>query len=74
MRLKVYLEEHGISGAAFARMIGTHQVNVHRYMHGQRFPSPQIIAKIDRATKGKVTVRDWYEQAQEGLCKKESAA
>lgn len=72
MRLKQYLDNNGISGAEFARMIGTSQVTVHRYTKGLRFPYPETIAKIHKATKGKVTVRDWYEQAQENLKKKDA--
>ena len=74
MRLEQYLRDNAISGAAFARMIGTSQVSVHRYVNGHRFPSPKTIAKIFEATKGKVTVRDWYEQAQEASQKKDAAA
>lgn len=74
MRLKQYLDANGISQAAFARMIGTSQVTVSRYIKGQRFPHPTTIAKIFKATKGKVSVRDWYEQAQEVLKKEGNAA
>lgn len=73
MRLEKYLHDNEISGAAFARIIGTSQVTVHRYIKGHRFPSPKTIAKISAATKGKVSVRDWYEQAAE-LIREESAA
>ena len=73
MRLDQYLHENRISGAAFARLIGTSQVTVSRYVRGDRFPQPLTIAKIAKATKGKVSVRDWYEQAAERLRTEEAA-
>lgn len=72
MRLEQYLTDNGISAAAFARMLGTSQVTIYRYKRGLRFPYPETIAKIHKATKGKVTVRDWYEHAQENLKKKDA--
>lgn len=47
-----------MSHAAFAKKIGVEQATVSRYANGERFPSPEIILKIVKATKGKVTAAD----------------
>lgn len=47
-----------MSHAAFGKKIGVEQATVTRYVNGERFPSPEIILKIVKATKGKVTAAD----------------
>lgn len=47
-----------MSHAAFAEKIGATQATVSRYANGDRFPSPEMITKIVKVTKGKVTAAD----------------
>lgn len=74
MKLAAYLSKIGIKEPAFAVTIGVAQATVNRYVRGERFPSPEMIARIDAATNHKVTVADWYEQAAAARASKEHAA
>jgi transcriptional regulator with XRE-family HTH domain len=69
MKLSTFLETNGISEAAFARALGVSQVTVNRYCNDKRFPDPQMIERIFRATGEKVGVVDWYAQAGERRAK-----
>lgn len=59
MKLAKYLTDNGISQGDFAKTIGVTQVAVSRYANETRVPGLKLIFAIDKATKGKVTVKDW---------------
>lgn len=69
MKLAKYLTDNGISQGDFAKAIGVTQVAVSRYANETRVPGLKLIFAIDKATKGKVTVKDWPQDT-----KKERAA
>lgn len=74
MKLATYLSTMGIKETAFAASLGVGQATINRYVRDDRFPSPEMIARIDAATDHQVTVTDWYEQASEARAAKERAA
>lgn len=55
MNLRDYLASIGMSAEQFAALIGVEVQSVYRYMLGRRFPRPETMDKIERATGGKVT-------------------
>jgi len=59
MQLITYLEENKISQRSFAKMIGVQPLAVNRYIKGKRTPKPEILLRIEHATEGKVTIRDF---------------
>lgn len=65
MKLEAYLTKNKISQTEFAALIGVTQVTVNRYVKGERFPAPEMIERILKASNKKVAVADWYEQAAE---------
>lgn len=64
MKLKTYIESHGLSPARFAAMIGVSQPAVHRYVHNGRIPQRAVMLRISEVTGGKVTPNDFYEREQ----------
>lgn len=67
MTLKEFFKSQDtkLSHAAFGERIGVTQATINRYVRGDRFPSPEMIRKIQEATDGKVAVADWYEPAED---------
>ena len=59
MTLDCYLKKHGLTHTAFATRIGSTVQSVHRYVHGQRYPRPEIMRRIVEATDGAVTANDF---------------
>jgi transcriptional regulator with XRE-family HTH domain len=59
MQLATYLDENGISDAAFARSIGVERQAVGRYRSGERFPEKVILLRIFEVTGGQVTANDF---------------
>lgn len=74
MKLETYLSKQGISETAFAATVGVKQPTINRYVRDQRFPDPEMIERIAKATGGRVTVGDWYVQDAEHRAAKERAA
>jgi transcriptional regulator with XRE-family HTH domain len=64
MKLETYLSETGTSQTAFAARIGTTQAAVARYAGGKRFPRPEIVARIEAATDGKVSFNDFFPRSE----------
>jgi transcriptional regulator with XRE-family HTH domain len=64
MKLGTYLKTKSISHADFAFKIGTTQTSVTRYVNGQRRPSIEVIDAIDRETKGRVKMKDWFRELE----------
>lgn len=61
MTLRRYLSCNAITQADFACDLGVTQATISRYVRGERFPSPDTIKAIHRATDGNVSIADWYE-------------
>ena len=61
MTLNDYLFKRKITSEQFAKKINVSLSSVNKWrMKGFRIPRPAAIKKIDRATKGSVTLKDWY--------------
>ena len=58
MRLSEYLKSNGIPQIEFARKIRVTQAAVSRYADGLIFPSPDVLIRIEKATRGAVTAMD----------------
>jgi transcriptional regulator with XRE-family HTH domain len=79
MTLDEYLEKQApkLSHAEFGERIGVTQAAISRYLNGDRFPSPELIRKIQAATNDAVTANDLlagFEKAKSKRQAKESAA
>lgn len=63
MKLQAYLESKRLTVAEFARDAGfaSRQV-VHKYLTGERFPGPEALLRIRKATGGAVTADDFVDQ------------
>jgi DNA-binding transcriptional regulator YdaS (Cro superfamily) len=60
MTLIEYLADRQLTNSAFAHKIGVPASTVHRWIRGYRQPSIVYLLKIERATGGKVRVKDFY--------------
>lgn len=63
MKLDAWLIAQKLTSAEFARLsgIGDRQA-VHKYRHGERFPTPENLRVIREATGGEVTPDDFVDQ------------
>lgn len=63
MKLSEYLRNKGLSAAGFGRVagLGSRQL-VHKYLSGERFPTPENLRRIREATGGAVTADDFVDQ------------
>jgi len=59
MKLSTYLEQEGLSAAAFAARLGVPASTVTRIMRGERTPRLETARKIEAATGGAVTGSDF---------------
>lgn len=59
MKLQIYLEERGISQVFFAKKIGVNPTHLSRWIGGKATPRLNYILKIEEATDGLVTSKDW---------------
>lgn len=60
MKLETYLIAQQLSPAEFARQLGVgSRTTIHRYLSGERQPSPRILHRIEMVTQGKVTAEDF---------------
>ena len=74
MLLSEWLDRHGITNEDFAQAIGRHRTDVYRYKRGQHMPRAEIIAAIERETRGAVTATDLYEAVAQRSQLERSAA
>ncbi len=58
MDLKIYLKISGTTHKEFAKMIDVSEASISNYINWRRKPSSSVVARIEIATKGKVTVHD----------------
>lgn len=64
MTLEQYITENGLTHEAFGKLVGAPQATINRYVNQKRFPTRDMIKRIETATDGKVSVADWYAQAE----------
>lgn len=64
MTLEQYITENELTHEAFGKLVGAPQATINRYVRGKRFPTRDMIRRIEDATAGKVSVADWYAQAE----------
>ena len=64
MKLSTYLKRKDISQTAFAKTLGIQQGVVSRWVTLGRIPNPILIAKVEKATRGAVTLKDWVKNAK----------
>ncbi|WP_310419684.1 helix-turn-helix transcriptional regulator [Mycoplana sp. BE70] len=60
MTLGKYISERGLTHEAFGKLVGASQATINRYVRGDRFPSREMVLRIQTATNGEVSVGDWY--------------
>ena len=60
MELSDYLNSIGANPTSFAEKVGVSIKAMHRYCKKERLPRPDIMARIYKATEGKVTPADFY--------------
>lgn len=64
MTLNDFIKANGMTHESFGKVVGVTQATINRYVRGERFPSPDMIRKIETATEGQVAVADWYAKAE----------
>jgi transcriptional regulator with XRE-family HTH domain len=63
MKLDDWLKARKLTSAEFARLSGiAGKQAVHKYRHGERFPTPENLRLIHDATDGEVTANDFMDQ------------
>ncbi len=62
-KLKAYLESRDLTLEAFSYRVGCHFSQISRIVNGHQRPSWQTACGIEKATKGKVRVSDFYSRA-----------
>jgi DNA-binding transcriptional regulator YdaS (Cro superfamily) len=65
MRLREWLEEHGLQRVQFASLLGVHPITVTRWVTGSWVPSSEWIERITAATNGDVTANDMLAEWQD---------
>jgi transcriptional regulator with XRE-family HTH domain len=64
MYLPIYLECSSMSVEDFAKEIGVSRSTIAHYLNGTRTPNLEIGRKIEKKTKGKVTIDELLEYAK----------
>ena len=59
MKILQYCLTEGTNLAAIGRDIGVSRSYMHHLAHGRRSPTQKIVDDIEKATGGKVKLRDW---------------
>lgn len=62
MNLKEYLKANEITSETFAKSLGFSHGGVLKWITGERFPRPRVLAKIEKETNGQVTANDFAAQ------------
>jgi predicted transcriptional regulator len=71
VKLRKWIETHGLTPARFASLINVTQPSVHRYLYG-RVPSPSVMMRIKEATANTITPNDWLAPVKDGAVKKKA--
>ena len=61
MTLTEYLSDQSLKPTQFATSLGVEPSTIIRMVNGERRPSLDMALRIEEATEGKVTTRDWPE-------------
>jgi len=61
MKLETWLARQGLSHTQFAKQLGTSQRLVSYWISGRHTPRLIAVARIEKATKGAVTMRDFVD-------------
>lgn len=61
MKLATYLDINNLTQKEFADMVGITETSIANYIHRRRVPATHIAGKIEKVTKGKVTLHDFLE-------------
>ena len=62
MTLSEYLDLTGLSVPALQKKLGIRTVDsVYKYLRGDHIPSPEVMARIFKATNGAVQPNDFYD-------------
>ena len=69
VKLRKWIETHGLKPARFASLINVTQPSVHRYLYG-RVPSPTVMLRIKEATGNTITPNDWLAPVKDESKKK----
>lgn len=64
MKLGDWLKENAMTQEAFGKLIGSDQGHVSDLVHEKVRPRLESVAKVELATNGAVTAKDWLEQAK----------
>lgn len=64
--LHTYLKAHGMTGGAFAALVGLHPVALSRIRRGHQQPTLAVAFAIEAATGGAVPARSWLAEGGEG--------
>lgn len=67
MKLAEYIKAVDMTPAKFAAEIGVSRQAVEHYCAGDRVPRPVTMARIRRATNGRVTADDFYDEVADPL-------
>lgn len=65
MKLKTYLKRNKLTAKQFSKLTGISPPSIHNYIHGKKTPSLDSADRIVRASKGRVTLRDLLDGANE---------
>jgi DNA-binding transcriptional regulator YdaS (Cro superfamily) len=66
MRLDEWMALHGYNDERMAELIGVNQSTVNRIRNGVQKPSGETIVKVEEATKGQVSAKDFFSRNQAG--------
>ena len=61
MKLRDWLKKAGIKQTEFADRIGLSQASVSRIVAGKLMPRRDMVRRIEKETKGKVKLEDYYD-------------
>jgi len=59
MKLQLYIEKTNLTKSQFAELANIKAPSLSRWLNGSRTPSPEMMLKIYKITKGKVTPNDF---------------
>jgi DNA-binding transcriptional regulator YdaS (Cro superfamily) len=66
MRLDEWMALHGYNDERMAELIGVNQSTVNRIRNGVQKPSGETIVKVEEATNGAVSAKDFFSRNQAG--------
>ena len=58
-KLKAYMAHKGLTGEAFAELVGVAPSTISRILKNHQLPKVDLALRIQAVTRGKVSVRAW---------------